>query len=61
MSRYLRDSRLAECVIPHVETISKTCQAPEVTFVRVVEPFIPTSTGEITFTQKQIDELLTSS
>ncbi len=52
----LDGSEMAECVIPHVETISRTCQAPEVTFVRVVEPFIPISAGEVTFTQKQMDE-----
>ncbi len=52
----LDGSTLAECVIPHVEDIARSCQAPEITFVRVVEPFIPISAGEVTFTQKQIDE-----
>lgn len=31
-------SKLAECVLPHVESIVKGCQVPEVIFTRVVEP-----------------------
>ena len=34
----LDGSELAECVLPHVETIVKGCQVPEVIFIRVVEP-----------------------
>ncbi len=45
-------SELAECVLPHVESIAKGCGAESVTFVRVVEPvFLPMSGGEgYTFT-----------
>ncbi|GAJ06773.1 unnamed protein product [marine sediment metagenome] len=35
----LDGSELAECVLPHVETISKGCGVHDVIFVRVVEPF----------------------
>ncbi len=34
----LDGSELAECVLPHVESIAKGCTAEAVTFVRVVEP-----------------------
>ena len=36
----LDGSELAECVLPHVETIVKGCQVPNVIFIRVVEPAI---------------------
>jgi len=31
-------SELAECVIPHVQTVIKGCSVPQIEFVRVVEP-----------------------
>ena len=34
----LDGSPLAECVLPHVESIVKGCNAAEVVFVRVIEP-----------------------
>jgi nucleotide-binding universal stress UspA family protein len=34
----LDGSELAECVLPHVESIAKGCGAKEVVFLRVVEP-----------------------
>jgi nucleotide-binding universal stress UspA family protein len=34
----LDGSKLAECVLPHVEAIAKGCGLPEVVFVKVVEP-----------------------
>ena len=34
----LDGSQLAECVLPHVESIVRGCQAPTVNFVRVTEP-----------------------
>jgi len=34
----LDGSELAECVFPHLETIVKGCQSPEVIVVRTVEP-----------------------
>jgi len=33
----LDGSELAECVLPHVETIAKGCELPEVVFLQVVE------------------------
>ncbi len=36
----LDGSELAECVLPHVEAVAKGCQVKDVTFVRVVEPFM---------------------
>jgi nucleotide-binding universal stress UspA family protein len=34
----LDGSELAECVLPHVESIVKGCQVPDLIFIRVVEP-----------------------
>jgi nucleotide-binding universal stress UspA family protein len=34
-------SRLAECVIPHVDALVKAYRPETVTFVRVVEPWVP--------------------
>ena len=34
----LDGSKLAECVLPHLEIIARGCNAKKVTFVRVVEP-----------------------
>ena len=34
----LDGSKLAECVLPHVETIVKGCTAPSITLVSVIEP-----------------------
>ena len=34
----LDGSELAECVLPHVEFVAKGCGAPNVIFVRVVDP-----------------------
>ena len=34
----LDGSELAECVLPHVETIAKGCGAESITFIRVAEP-----------------------
>jgi nucleotide-binding universal stress UspA family protein len=37
----LDSSKLAECVLPHVEALSRGCQVKEVVFVSVVEPLGP--------------------
>jgi nucleotide-binding universal stress UspA family protein len=34
-------SKLAECVLPHVEAIAGGCKAREVVFARVIEPAYP--------------------
>jgi nucleotide-binding universal stress UspA family protein len=39
----LDGSELAECVLPHVETIAGGCGTEAVVFLRVVEPFAMTS------------------
>lgn len=39
-------SELAECVLPHVESIAKGCQVREVVFVRVAEPVPLSILGE---------------
>lgn len=41
----LDGSELAESVLPHVESIVKACQTPDVVFIRVVEPaWLPVGT-----------------
>lgn len=35
----LDGSKLAECVLPHTESIAGGCQVKQVVFIRVVEPF----------------------
>ncbi len=47
-------SELAECVLPHIEAIAKGCNVPNVTFVRVVEPFRVTTGGEVVFSEEYI-------
>ena len=49
----LDGSDLAECVLPHVESIAKGCGVQDVVLLRVVEPFT-TSTGALgpTFTEQ---------
>ena len=34
----LDGSELAECILPHVETIAKGCGVQNVIFLRIVEP-----------------------
>lgn len=50
----LDGSELAECVLPHVETIAKGCGVKNVTFVRVVEPFRTTAGGEAVFSEEYV-------
>jgi nucleotide-binding universal stress UspA family protein len=49
----LDGSDLAECVLPHVESIASGCHVQDVVFLRVVEPFT-TSTSALgpTFTEQ---------
>ena len=43
----LDGSELAECVLPHVESIAKGCNTTSVIFIRVVEPVVlPVADGE---------------
>ena len=35
----LDGSKLAECVLPHLETVLKGCESPEVILVQAVEPY----------------------
>ncbi|MEJ2740515.1 MAG: universal stress protein [Dehalococcoidia bacterium] len=43
----LDGSELAECVLPHVESIAKGCHTKNIIFIRVVEPVVlPVADGE---------------
>jgi nucleotide-binding universal stress UspA family protein len=43
----LDGSELAECVLPHVESIAKGCKTTSIIFIRVVEPVVlPVADGE---------------
>ena len=51
----LDGSKLAECVLPHVETLAKGCHVENIIFLRMVEPFTRVA-GEV-FTQEQIKRI----
>ncbi len=53
----LDGSKLAECVLPHVEALAKGCQVKEVEFVRVFEPFRMPNAGEFVMSEKEIGKL----
>ncbi len=52
----LDGSKLAECVLPHVETLFKGSQAKQVIFARVVEPFHP-ATSDYIISDEQIKKV----
>jgi nucleotide-binding universal stress UspA family protein len=51
----LDGSELAECVLPHVESIARGCGVQEVIFLRVVEPVPPADVYGGYFSQETID------
>ncbi|MFP3976088.1 MAG: universal stress protein [Dehalococcoidia bacterium] len=54
----LDGSELAECVLPHVESIAKGCEVQDVVFLRVIEPFEMPSGGDgPTFTEEDTDRI----
>lgn len=57
----LDGSKLAECVLPHVESVVKGCNSPEVVFVRVVEPALepygPTTDGASIISEKDAEAI----
>ncbi|HEY83147.1 MAG TPA: universal stress protein [Dehalococcoidia bacterium] len=54
----LDGSELAECVLPHVETLAKALGVESVILVRVVEPFSLTPVrGDPEFTEEQVEEI----
>lgn len=52
----LDGSKLAECVLPHVEASIRGSQAKRVIFVRVVEPFHQ-PTGDFVIDQNQVEKV----
>ena len=51
----LDGSELAECVLPHADSISKGCGVEEVVFLRIVEPFhIPSGYGGTGLSEEDI-------
>lgn len=57
----LDGSELAECVLPHVESVIRDCKTTEVVFLRVVEPAtLPIGTltdGGATFTEPEAGKI----
>ena len=54
----LDGSKLAECVLSHVDTLVKGCQVENIIFLRVVEPFSRLVAGDYqVFSQEQIDRI----
>ncbi|MCX5910236.1 MAG: universal stress protein [Deltaproteobacteria bacterium] len=54
----LDGSKLAECVLPHVEALVKGCQTKSVQFVYVVEPLQHTSGGDYIISEEQAANFL---
>lgn len=53
----LDGSKLAECVLPHVESIARGCGVGEVVFIRAVEPFHLGATGPgFAFSEKEMKQ-----
>jgi nucleotide-binding universal stress UspA family protein len=53
----LDGSKLAECVLPHVESIAGGCGVEEVIFLRVAEPLHLPSGGGVYLDQQTIDRI----
>jgi nucleotide-binding universal stress UspA family protein len=54
----LDGSKLAECVLPHVEALVRGCQVNRVVFVRAVEPFrMPTGGDAVVFSDTDIEKI----
>jgi nucleotide-binding universal stress UspA family protein len=54
----LDGSKLAECVLPHVETLAKGCHVENIIFLRMVEPFSRVVAGDYqVFSQEQINRI----
>lgn len=54
----LDGSELAECVLPHVESIARGCGVQKVVFLRVVEPFyMPSGEDGGSFSEKDIKRI----
>lgn len=52
----LDGSKLAECVLPHVEALAQASQVQEVVFVRVFEPFLPPPSDYVV-SEEEIDRI----
>ena len=52
----LDGSKLAECVLPHVEALAHASQVQEVVFVRVFEPFVPPPSDYVV-SEEEIDRI----
>ncbi len=51
----LDGSKLAECVLPHVQTLAQGSEVKEIVFVRVVEPFYPR--GDFVIEESQLNKI----
>jgi nucleotide-binding universal stress UspA family protein len=56
----LDGSRLAECVLPHVQTLVQGCQVRDVVFMRVVEPIKPVVSSEGMLTPQDAERITES-
>jgi nucleotide-binding universal stress UspA family protein len=52
----LDGSKLAECVLPHVEALVQASQVQEIVFVRVFEPFVPPPSDYVV-SEEEIDRI----
>ena len=56
----LDGSKLAECVLPHVQTLVQGCQVRDVVFMRVVEPIKPVVSSEGMLTPQEAERITES-
>ena len=56
----LDGSKLAECVLPHVQALVRGCQANRVVFARIVEPFRKDMGGDYTLSDAQVQQIETA-
>jgi nucleotide-binding universal stress UspA family protein len=56
----LDGSKLAECVLPHVQTLVQGCQVRDVVFMRVVEPIKPVVSADGMLSPQEAERITAS-
>ena len=56
----LDGSKLAECVLPHVQTLVQGCQVRDVVFMRVVEPIKPVVVADAMMSPQDVERITAS-
>jgi nucleotide-binding universal stress UspA family protein len=56
----LDGSKLAECVLPHAQTLVQGCQVRDVVFMRVVEPVKPVVVADAMMSPQDVERIMAS-